>query len=188
MKRYLSLTLGCISLFSITACSKPQPQTPPPAQADFRPAVTIREYMEHVVEPSADNLWNAVSSISDAKGTRDIAPQTDEEWGAVQNSAVALVEAMNVVLIPGRRVANPGEQADDPKVELHPDEIQKLIDSDRKSFEMYAHGLQDAAAVALKAVQAKNANALLDAGEGIDKACENCHLKYWYPNEAQNAQ
>jgi len=26
---------------------------------------------------------------------------------------------------------------------------------------------------------------LLDAGETIDTACENCHLKYWYPLDQQ---
>jgi len=25
----------------------------------------------------------------------------------------------------------------------------------------------------------------LNAGDAIDKACENCHLKYWYPEEAK---
>ena len=27
----------------------------------------------------------------------------------------------------------------------------------------------------------KDADALQDAGETIDEACEQCHLKYWYP-------
>jgi len=39
--------------------------------------------------------------------------------------------------------------------------------------------------VALKAIDAKNVMGLLDAGEGIDNACENCHLKYWYPLSKQ---
>jgi redox-regulated HSP33 family molecular chaperone len=37
--------------------------------------------------------------------------------------------------------------------------------------------------VALKAIESKNVQGLLDAGEGIDEACENCHKQYWYPNE-----
>jgi hypothetical protein len=27
--------------------------------------------------------------------------------------------------------------------------------------------------------------ALSDAGAGIDQACENCHLKFFYPKDAQ---
>ncbi len=28
----------------------------------------------------------------------------------------------------------------------------------------------------------------MSAGESIDAACENCHLKYWYPNDTQVGQ
>ena len=34
---------------------------------------------------------------------------------------------------------------------------------------------------ALAAIDKKDADALSDAGETIDEACEQCHLKYWYP-------
>src|SRR3989442_1307827 len=36
-----------------------------------------------------------------------------------------------------------------------------------------------------ESVDAKNPEDLLNAGDAIDKACENCHLKYWYPEEAK---
>jgi len=38
----------------------------------------------------------------------------------------------------------------------------------------------------LKSVSTKDAEGLLNAGDGIDNACEKCHLTYWYPNEAKN--
>ena len=53
---------------------------------------------------------------------------------------------------------------------------------------MFAHGLYDATMVAVKAVDARSTMALSDAGNGIDEACEKCHLKYWYPNEAKAAE
>jgi len=39
-----------------------------------------------------------------------------------------------------------------------------------------------------KAIEKKDVEGLLNSGDGIDKACENCHLKYWYPNEAKTLQ
>jgi hypothetical protein len=48
--------------------------------------------------------------------------------------------------------------------------------------------LQDAAAASLQAVQAKDKDALLQAIDKIDKACENCHLHYWYPNDKRAQQ
>jgi hypothetical protein len=181
----LWFALACSSVLLISACNRPQPAPPEP---EYRLTATIREIMESSVEPSADFLWNSVSTISDATGTHESAPQNDEDWEHVRGSAITLLESTNLILMPGRKVAKPGEAADDPKVELHPDEIQKLIDSDQKAWTGFVHGLHDATMVALKAIDAKNTDALLDSGEGIDKACENCHLKYWYPNQANVAQ
>ena len=44
-------------------------------------------------------------------------------------------------------------------------------------------GEQDAGMLALKASQDKNKEALFEAAGSIDKACENCHLEYWYPGD-----
>ena len=53
----------------------------------------------------------------------------------------------------------------------------------RQAWTTLSTGLFDAASIALQAINAKNAEGLLDAGEKIDAACETCHLKYWYPNQ-----
>ena len=67
---------------------------------------------------------------------------------------------------------------------------EKLINDDRPAFLKFAKGLHDAALPALRATEERNPAALLDAGEAIDTACENCHLKYWYPlsEQAQKAK
>jgi hypothetical protein len=98
---------------------------------------------------------------------------------------VTLVEATNLLLMEGRKVARPGEKAENPDVELGPEEIQTVIDGDRAAWVKFAHGLHDAGMVALKAIDEKNVQGLQDAGEGIDNACEQCHLKYWYPSGTQ---
>jgi cytochrome c556 len=58
-----------------------------------------------------------------------------------------------------------------------------LLDADRPAFIRRARRLQDAAVLAMKAVDAKDKDALFHAIDSIDKACENCHLHYWYPND-----
>jgi hypothetical protein len=35
----------------------------------------------------------------------------------------------------------------------------------------------------MKAVEAKDKDALLIGLDAIDKACESCHLRYWYPKD-----
>jgi hypothetical protein len=41
----------------------------------------------------------------------------------------------------------------------------------------------DAVIPSLQAIDARDTEALLNAGDAIDRACESCHLKYWYPND-----
>ena len=61
------------------------------------------------------------------------------------------------------------------------------MDGGRPSFIRRAGTLQDGGATALKAIERKDAKALFHAIESIDRACESCHLHYWYPND-QRAQ
>jgi len=143
--------------------------------------------MQSMVEPKADTLWNAVSTEVTSKGPVTKAPKTEDEWAHVRHEAVTLSEAMNLIQMMGRKVAKPSEQAKDPKVELTPDQIEKLIGEDRASFARMAKALQDSVAVAIKAIDAKDADTLSNAGGGIDTACETCHKKYCYPNEDKAA-
>jgi redox-regulated HSP33 family molecular chaperone len=85
--------------------------------------------------------------------------------------------------MPGRKAARPGERSDNPEVELQPEQIQELLDKDPIAFRTRARSLQDAAQAALQAIDAKDAKSLFDAAGKLDKACENCHLHYWYPND-----
>jgi hypothetical protein len=138
------------------------------------------------VDPSADALWDAVQTLSTEKGIEDQQPRTDEEWLAVRHNALVLIEATNLLLMEGRRVAPVGKAVADegfPGI-LNTAEIQHAIDSDRPAFVQLAHGLNAAGVRALNAIDAKDVAALLAAGNDIDTACENCHLKYWYPQPA----
>ena len=58
-----------------------------------------------------------------------------------------------------------------------------MLYRDRPEFLRRARRLQDAATLAMKAVDAKDKEALFHAIERIDKACESCHLHYWYPDD-----
>jgi len=77
--------------------------------------------MDSVVDPNADFLWDSVSSESSIeKGLVEKAPKTKEEWKEVRRHTVALMEAMNMLRIPGRAVAHAG---DDARVEEQPEAV-----------------------------------------------------------------
>ena len=90
---------------------------------------------------------------------------------------------------PGRRAAEPGDRSTNPAVENEPEQVQKLLDSQHPDFVRRAGRLRDAATLGLKAVDAHDTKAcLLAAITAIDKACESCHLHYWYPNDKRAHQ
>ncbi len=137
--------------------------------------------MLSIVDPQADVIFNSVATIVSAAGTEERQPRTDEEWAAVRRGAVALIEATNLLLVPGRQVARPGEKSENPRIELHPETIQRLIAEDPVTWARLVGALHDAAVPALKAVDARNPQGLFDAGDSIEQACEHCHQQYWYP-------
>jgi hypothetical protein len=146
-------------------------------------AATIKELMDAMVDPSAEYLFDNIVEIVDEKGIIDKTPKTDDEWKEVRRRALMLFEAPNLLVAPGRKVSKPGEKAEYPEVELNPEQIQQVIDGDRDAFVRRARRLQDAAALALKAIDARDKRDLFAKLGDVDKACESCHLHYWYPND-----
>ena len=171
---------------TVGACQKAAPSAdaaPAAAQPTYAPTATIKDLMLSIVDPSADTVWLSVTTVQSSAGTVDTAPKNDEEWQKVRHGAIALAEATNLLIMPGRHVANPGEKSEAPGVELEPSEMEVLINKDRAAWEMRAHALHDAALNVVKAVDAKDSQKVFEIGEDIEVACENCHRQYWYPNE-----
>lgn len=171
------------SLVFASAC-RDAPQQESQQQPTYMPTATVRDLMLAVVDPSADVVWDAVRTIVGPSGTEDIAPHTDEEWETVRHGALRLAEATNLLMVPGRHVARPGEKSVAPWVEEEPENMEAAINKDRQVWNGRARALLDASLEALQAIDAKDSEKLFDIGEQIQTACENCHIHYWYPKEA----
>ena len=98
------LFLAGVLLILVSACRAPEPAAPP--SPEFRPTATIKDIMDSIIDPSADELWEAVATTVDATGVHEKFPQNDEEWKMVRRDAIRLLEGTNLLLIPGRSVAN----------------------------------------------------------------------------------
>jgi hypothetical protein len=109
--------------------------------------------MQAVVDPSADELWDAVRTIVDREGTHEIRPKSNEEWTAARNHAVALAESGNLLMM-----------------------VPRAKDGDE--WMKRSRELIDQAERAIKAADAKNADELFTVGGDIYEACSNCQQKY----------
>ena len=151
------------------------------------PVVSVKELMRYLIDPLADNIFNAVGTVMTAKGTVETAPKTDEDWEKVRIGAVSMAEAAYLLKIP-RPFAPPGDEnnstgPDAP--ELSPAQIKAKLDADPVLWNAKIEALRNVGREVLEIVDKRDAKALFDAGEDLDAACETCHLEYWYPGQKE---
>lgn len=121
---------------------------PPPAS--YRPVATIDQVMDAIVIPSSQAIFDAV--VYD-NGVLVQSPKVDDDWFALQMHALAVAEAGNLLLMPGR-VKDTGD------------------------WQTMAHAMTDAAVKVGKAAEAKDVDGLLTTGGEMYSACVGCHRKY----------
>jgi hypothetical protein len=152
------------------------------AQPPYRPSATIQDLMDAEIDPAADFIWDSIGIVITAAGTENRQPRTDEQWRELRRKAIILVEATNLLLVPGRRVAGTEFPSAGPGV-LSSAQIEQKLQSDRTNFDAFAVAFREAAMRELLAIDHKDVQALSDAGEALDGACEACHVANWYPHE-----
>lgn len=142
--------------------------------------------MDSVVDPSADFIWNSVSTVSDESGTHEKQPRTDEEWSEVRRHAIVLAEAANLIAVPGRRVANGSTTVED-KEALDVTTIQQRLDTRHEELVVFAGALREIAVKLVAAADKKDPIAITESGSALDDVCESCHKVFWYPELVPNA-
>src|SRR5438105_15098137 len=84
--------LASVSLCLCGACNKTQP---PP----FKPVADVKELMNDILDPAADDVWGASGWIETKDGVVQRGPQNNEEWTAVRKRATTVAEAGNLLMI-----------------------------------------------------------------------------------------
>jgi hypothetical protein len=162
---------------------QPEPAAPAAGTPTYTTTATIKDIMLHIVDPAGDMVWDAVATVVDKGGLYETVPTTDEDWFKVRSGVITLIEASNLLMVPGRAMARPGEKSVAPGVELEPAEMEELVKKDPEGWMSRTKDLHNISLKVLEIVEKKDAQALFEIGEDLDKACENCHRAYWYPNE-----
>jgi hypothetical protein len=175
-----------LALAAVACDSGPAPDADVVAGPPYRATVSIEEVMRYMIDPSADAIWESVVTIVSDQGVEEIRPETDEDWERLRGEAVTLLESTNLLLMPDRRVGAPGSVSELPGVDLEPEQIEALLTANRDAWTQFALGLHDAGVTVLAAIDARDLEALLVSGDGLDLACENCHSRFWYPELASN--
>ena len=179
----------CAGFLSAVACSSstPAPAPPPVLQlwGDLKPVVSVKELMRDMLDPASDNIFDAVKIVSTRAGTVERIPKTDEDWNKIRIGAVTLVEGVYLLKIP-RPLAPDGDQnnsAGPEASELSPAQIKAKIEADPVLWNAKIEALRNVGREVLDIVKRRQADELWDAGGNLDRACEACHIEYWYPGD-----
>jgi hypothetical protein len=144
--RLVRWLLGSVAVCLCAACSN----TPPPP---FRPIADVKELMNDILDPAADDVWGASGWIETKDGIVERGPKNNEEWKAVRNRAMTVAEAGNLLMMVPR--AKDGGQ-----------------------WMTFARALVDKGEECVKAADAKNKQRMFDVGGELYQTCLDCHQQY----------
>jgi hypothetical protein len=140
-----------------------------PAAASVAPKVQadLRQLMRGILFPSSNVVFAAQQDLDRFPKAEDpsVSPNpitsTYGGWDAVQNAALAIAEATNLMMLPGRMCSS-----------------HHAVPVQRADWQKYVRGLRAAANVAYKAAVTKSTDAMLDASDTLTQACQSCHDVY----------
>ena len=117
------------------------------------PVASVKQIMNAITGPAATVVYDAVGYVVTAEGIEEIIPQNDEEWTVIANSAAALVESGNLLLL-GDRAVDDGD------------------------WVTITRALIDTGTTALRAAEAQDVEGILAVGVDINTTCDDCHAQY----------
>lgn len=118
----------------------------------YKAHVDMATFMEHVLTPAATVIWHTNGIVIDAKGSHDLAPQSDADWERVVTGAATLAEATNALMIP--------ERARDDQ------------------WNRYAMKLAASADRAYRAAENHDLESISRVSDELDGICAACHKHY----------
>ena len=158
----------------LVGCQQAPPPAPPAAASTPvpQPYGSLAEVMRSIPFPSSNIIFDTQTDDPGARKKSDEPRKTGTSttstyssvyggWQGVEQSAVAISETANLIMIPGRLCENG-----------------KPVPLDRDDFKKFAQGLADAGKTAYQAAKSKNLDAMVEVSGTVSDACAACHEKY----------
>ena len=156
LKRIVTLAACAVLPILLTlACSPQKPAAPAGPQPKFNTdALPMPEFMGHVVDPASFAYWKGSGTEETAKGTKELAPTTEEGWEAMETAAAVLIEAGNALQLPSRARA--------PEADWY----------------RFAQALSAEAVLAKAAAEKHDKDGVYTEGAKLYEICTACHKEY----------
>jgi hypothetical protein len=191
VRHWFAACAGLVVLCALTsACSAPKPApAPPPALppvlwGEMKPIVSVKELMRFMIDPLADNVFDAVSTVVTNKAVEHM-PVTEEDWEKIRIGGVSMAEGAYLLKVrrPFAPAGDVNNSAGPDAVELSPDQITAKVEKDPVEWNARIEALRNVGLEVIEIAKKKDASQLWGASQDLDEACEACHKSYWYPGE-----
>jgi hypothetical protein len=142
--------------------------TAPPAALQSTPLMTVNQLMHAILFPLGNAVFLAQTEDPDAL-PRDLQPSASPNpltglyggWQAVENSALALAESADLLLLAGRTCSN-GE----------------VVDVEAADWIRFVDDYRQKSVAAYEAALTKNQDAMVEASGELSESCLACHRAY----------
>ena len=141
-------------------------------------APALAQVMQGILFPSSNVIFMAQhDEFAQIKPAADPTLATDPiqsvygGWLAVENASLAIAEATNLLMVPGRKCSNG-----------------RPVPMGDPDWAKYVADLRQMALASYKAAQSKDQDRILDAADKLAVACSHCHAVYRERTEAQGGE
>ncbi|HWF08325.1 MAG TPA: hypothetical protein VG297_07665, partial [Bryobacteraceae bacterium] len=154
--------LIAVSAISISLVDRARTQSPTPAP---RVQGTLAQLMKGTFYPESNVVFAAQDeNPADVKRARDPNMATDlltssyGKWDAVENSALAIADVADLMMLPGRKCSNGAD-----------------VPVGNADWARFVQGLRDAGRMAYEVARTKNQDKMTDVADVMAAACKACH-------------
>jgi len=162
----------CVAIAAVVLVGSMLAQSPPPPTP---PVANLNQLMRSLFFPHSNVVFFTqrynpadVKRAEEPSGSTDPLTGVFGGWEAVENSALTMADAADLLMTAGRKCSNGRD------VPLTNADWAKLVT-----------GLREASMVAYKAALTKDRDKMTEASEVLAVSCSNCHNKY-RPGNAAN--
>ncbi len=158
--------LGAVAAMTFAAVLTAQ--APQSSSQPTPPAANLNQLMRGLFFPHSNVVFLTqrvnpaeIKKISEPSTATDPLTGVFGNWEAVEDSALILSDAADLLMTPGRKCSNGRD-----------------VPLEKADWIQFVKQLRDAGVVAYKAAQTKNMDNMIQASDVLNTACANCHNKY----------
>lgn len=169
----MAVVTAVIATSAFAAAHGSRLQVDPPSQrasgsaVGIKPVADLRQLMIGMFYPESNVVFAAQDDLSTFKQAEDAATSPNPltsiypGWEAVEDAAISLEDAANLLLVPGRMCSNGVP-----------------VPLNRPDWDQFVQILRSGAQTAYKAAETKSQDAMLTASDTLTRACDACHAAY----------